>query len=64
VLTAIVGGAALGNAVAGVAVSEASPHAGLAIGLAGGLVTVSAAWLGRRSLQAQTRLVPEVEPVR
>ena len=33
VLTAIVGGAALGNALAGVAVTEASPHAGLAVGL-------------------------------
>lgn len=50
VLTAIVGGAALGNAAAGVAVTEASPHAGLAIGLAGGLVTFAATWAGRTRL--------------
>src|SRR4051794_37143447 len=55
VLTAIVGGAALGNAVAGVAVSEASPHAGLAVGFAGGLVTLGAAWLGRRHLSVPER---------
>ncbi len=50
VLTAIVGGAAAGNAVAGVAVAEYSPHAGLAVGLVGGLVTLAASWLGRRRL--------------
>jgi hypothetical protein len=50
VLTAIVGGAALGNALAGVAVTESSPHAGLAVAFAGGLVTLIAAWLGRASL--------------
>ena len=50
VLTAIVGGAAFGNAVAGIAVTEASPHAGLAVALAGGLVTLGATWLGRRHL--------------
>jgi len=50
-LTAIVGGAALGNAVAGVAVTEASPHAGLAVALAGALVTLGVTWAGKRSLQ-------------
>jgi hypothetical protein len=50
VLTAIVGGAAFGNAAAGVAVTEASPHAGLAVAFAGGLVTLGSAWLGRRHL--------------
>jgi predicted MFS family arabinose efflux permease len=55
VLTAIVGGAALGNAIAGVAVAEVSPHAGLAVGLAGGLVTWGAAWTGRRHLSAPER---------
>jgi MFS transporter len=50
VLTAIVGGAAAGNALAGVAVTEYSPHAGLAIGFAGGLVTLAASWIGRRHL--------------
>ena len=51
VLTAIVGGAALGNAAAGVAVSEVSPHAGLAIAVAGGLVSLVATWLGRANLR-------------
>jgi hypothetical protein len=50
VLTAIVGGAAAGNALAGVAVSEYSPHAGMAVGFAGGLVTLAASWLGKRHL--------------
>jgi hypothetical protein len=50
VLTAIVGGAAVGNAVAGVAVAESSPHAGLAVAFAGGLVTLGSSWLGRRRL--------------
>ena len=50
VLTAIVGGAAIGNALAGVAVTEVSSHAGFAIALAGGLVTLGAAWVGRRHL--------------
>src|SRR5262245_45171562 len=51
ILTAIVGGAALGNAVAGVAVTEASPHAGLAVALLGGLLTFGAAWAGRARLR-------------
>ena len=55
VLTAIVGGAAIGNAVAGVAVTEASPHAGMAVALAGGLVTLGATWLGRRHLSVPGR---------
>jgi hypothetical protein len=55
VLTAIVGGAAFGNAVAGVAVTEASPHAGLAVALAGGLVTLGATWVGRRRLSLPER---------
>ena len=50
ILTAIVGGAAIGNALAGIAVTEASPHAGLAVALAGGLVTWGATWAGRRRL--------------
>ena len=55
VLTAIVGGAAIGNAVAGVAVTEASPHAGMAVALAGGVVTLGATWLGRRHLSVPER---------
>jgi MFS family permease len=51
VLTAIVGGAALGNAAAGIAVTEVSPHAGLAIAVAGGLVSLLATWLGRANLR-------------
>jgi MFS family permease len=51
VLTAIVAGAALGNAVAGVAVSEVSPHAGLAVAVVGGLVSLVATWLGRANLR-------------
>jgi hypothetical protein len=57
VLTAIVGGAALGNALAGVAVTEASPHAGLAVALAGGLFTFGAAWAGRNKLRLAARPV-------
>jgi hypothetical protein len=53
VLTAIVSGAALGNAVAGVAVSEVSPHAGLAVAVAGGLVAVAATWAGRANLSIE-----------
>ena len=55
VLMAIVTGAALGNAAAGVAVTEASPHAGLAVGLAGGFFTLAATWLGRRYLRAPAK---------
>jgi MFS family permease len=55
VLTAIVGGAAVGNAMAGVAVADVSPNAGLAVGLAGGLVTLGAAWLGRGHLSVPMR---------
>jgi hypothetical protein len=51
VLTAIVGGAALGNAVAGIAVSEISSHAGLAVAAAGGLISLIATWLGRTNLR-------------
>jgi hypothetical protein len=53
ILTAIVGGAALGNFIAGIAVSEASPHAGLAVALAGGVLTFIAAWMGRKRLHAE-----------
>jgi MFS family permease len=59
VLTAIIVGAALGNGAAGVAVTEASPHLGLAVGLAGGLVTLGAAWIGRHSLHEP---VPREQP--
>jgi len=55
VLTAIVGGAALGNAAAGVAVTEASPHAGMAVALAGGVITLGSAWFGRRRLSVPAR---------
>ena len=55
VLTAIIIGAALGNGAAGVAVSESSPHLGLAVGLMGGLVTLTSSWLGRRSLREPAR---------
>lgn len=58
VLTAIVGGAAVGNALAGVAVTEASPHAGMAVALAGGLVTLGASWVGRRRLSLPERGTP------
>jgi MFS family permease len=58
VLMAIVSGAAIGNGAAGIAVTEVSPHAGLAVGLAGGLFTLGATWLGRHSLR-----VPVAEPV-
>jgi hypothetical protein len=51
ILTAIVGGAAVGNALAGVAVAEAGPHAGLAVALAGAVVTFVATWPGRRNLR-------------
>jgi hypothetical protein len=54
ILTAIVAGAALGNAAAGVAVTAASPHAGLAIALAGGLLTFAATWTGKARLQETT----------
>jgi MFS family permease len=50
VLTAIIVGAALGNGAAGVAVTEASPHVGLAVGGLGGFVTLVASWLGRQNL--------------
>jgi MFS family permease len=55
VLMAIVTGAALGNGLAGVAVSEASPHTGLLVGLAGGLITLGSTWLGRRHLRVPER---------
>jgi MFS transporter len=64
ILTAIVGGAALGNAAAGVAVTEASPHAGLAVAAAGGAITLAAAAVGRRSLRASPEYVPEPETAR
>jgi Major Facilitator Superfamily len=51
ILTAIVGGAAVGNAAAGAAVTASTPHAGLAISLAGGLLTFAATWAGRGRLQ-------------
>jgi MFS family permease len=64
VLMAIVTGAALGNGLAGVAVSEISAHAGLAIGLAGGIVTLLSTALGRQSLRGPAAApVPEAEPV-
>jgi MFS family permease len=58
VLMAIVSGAAIGNGAAGIAVTEASPHAGLAVGLAGGLFTAAAAWLGRRHLSVPRQGTP------
>ncbi len=58
VLTAIVGGAAVGNALAGVAVTEASPRAGMAVAGAGGLVTLGATWLGRRQLSVPEQGTP------
>jgi MFS family permease len=54
VLTAIIIGAALGNGAAGVAVSEADPHVGLAIGLVGGFITLGSTWLGRHSIRLPT----------
>jgi len=65
VLTAIIIGAAVGNGAAGVAVTVASAHLGLVVGLIGGFVTLGAAWLGRHSLRSAGReLVPEAEPAR
>jgi Major Facilitator Superfamily len=65
ILTAIVGGAAIGNALAGVAVSEVSPHAGLAVAAAGGAITFLATILGRHILRFSTQdLVPEPGPAR
>jgi Major Facilitator Superfamily len=55
VLTAIIVGAALGNGGAGVAVTEASPHLGLAVGMLGGFVTLGASWVGRHSLRQAAR---------
>jgi MFS family permease len=57
VLMAIVSGASLGNGAAGIAVTEASPHAGLAVGLVGGLVTLGVTWLGRRHLRVPANRV-------
>jgi MFS transporter len=54
ILTAIVGGASLGNAAAGAAVTELSPHAGLAIALVGGIVTFAATWAGKARLHEPT----------
>jgi MFS family permease len=53
VLMAIVAGAALGNGLAGVAVSEVTAHAGLAVGLAGGAITLGSTWLGRQNLHVR-----------
>jgi hypothetical protein len=64
ILTAIVGGAALGNAAAGVAVTEASAHAGLAVAAAGGGLTLLAAAIGRRSLRGAPTLLPAPEIAR
>jgi Major Facilitator Superfamily len=64
ILTAIVGGAALGNAAAGIAVTEASPHAGLAVAAAGGGLTLLAAAIGRRSLRATPTHLPAPEIAR
>jgi MFS family permease len=65
VLMAIVSGAAIGNGAAGIAVTAVSPHAGLAVGLAGGLFTLGATWLGRHSLRVPVaEPVPEAQPVR
>jgi hypothetical protein len=58
VLMAIVTGAAIGNGAAGLAVSEVSPHAGLAVGLAGGLFTLGATWIGRRHLRVPEQGTP------
>jgi hypothetical protein len=52
ILTAIIIGAAVGTGLAGVAVTEADPHAGLAVGLAGACMAAAAAWLGRAKLRA------------
>jgi predicted MFS family arabinose efflux permease len=64
VLMAIVSGAALGNGLAGVAVTEATPQVGLAVGLAGGIVTLLSTVLGRHSLRGPAgEPVPGAEPV-
>jgi hypothetical protein len=58
VLMAIVSGAALGNGLSGVAVTELSPHAGLAVAFAGGLVTLGSTWLGRHQLTVSREGTP------
>jgi MFS family permease len=58
VLMAIVSGAALGNGLSGVAVTELSPHAGLAVAFAGGLMTLGSTWLGRRHLNVPREGTP------
>jgi MFS family permease len=58
VLMAFVSGASLGTALAGLAVSSSGPHAGLAIGLAGAVVTALVSWLGRPRLVTQPSAAP------
>jgi hypothetical protein len=59
VLTAIIVGAALGNGAAGAAVTELSPHVGLAVGLAGAVLAAVVSALGQRALGAAEAGVPE-----
>jgi MFS family permease len=54
VLTAVIAGAAIGTALSGAAVGASGPHAGLAVGVAGALVTATVGVLGRRTLNAST----------
>jgi Major Facilitator Superfamily len=57
VLTAFVGGASAGAGLAGAAVNASTPHAGLAVGLAGTVFAAAVAWLW----QAQLGLRPALE---
>jgi len=50
VLMAVITGASTGNAAAGAAVAGSGPHAGMAVGLVGALITATIAWAGQRSL--------------
>ena len=65
VLTAFIVGAAIGAGTAGAAVNASGAHAGIAVGLAGGVLTALVTWLGQRRLESASGvLVPEAKPVR
>jgi MFS family permease len=53
VLTAFVVGVSAGTGLAGAAVAASGPHAGIAVGVAGAVLTISAAWLGRERLEGR-----------
>jgi predicted MFS family arabinose efflux permease len=60
VLTAFVSGASAGAGLAGAAVNASSPHAGLAVGLAGTVFAAAVAWFARGALRGRAEApVPE-----